>query len=156
MLLVSWRSVESRLRSLLLLEIDLLKPRNLIETDVLQELNSVWIDFNRVQVKRRSVRNSVISSFSLFLLKFDGNSFDRTNLDSSHEMSNEAGNLVSHPHRRDDGNLIADSFVVLKVQSKLGVVLLDHDLGSLLDGLGSNSTAFTLFLDISWLVSVSV
>ena len=50
--------------------------------------------------------------------------------------------LVAEALRGDDGNLIADALVGLKVERQAGVVPLDDDLGGLLDGLGANATHF--------------
>jgi hypothetical protein len=55
-------------------------------------------------------------------------------------MSSVSSNLVPETLRRDDGNLIADPLVGLKVQRELWVVPLNDDLGGLLDGLGSDAT----------------
>lgn len=54
-------------------------------------------------------------------------------------MSDEAGNLVSHSLRRDNGNLACDFLVGVEVHGQLRVVLLDDDSGGLLDGLSSDS-----------------
>ena len=48
--------------------------------------------------------------------------------------------LVAQPLRRNDGDLIADALVGLKIERELWVVALDDDLGRLLDGLGANAT----------------
>jgi hypothetical protein len=48
--------------------------------------------------------------------------------------------LVAETLRGNDGDLIADSLVGLKVQGQLGVVPLNDDLGGLLDCLGTNAT----------------
>lgn len=48
--------------------------------------------------------------------------------------------LVSQSLRSDDCNFVAYSLVGLEVESELGVVSLDDDLGGLLDGLGSDTT----------------
>lgn len=58
------------------------------------------------------------------------------------QVSGVSGNLVPQPLGRNDGNLIADPLVGLKVQRELGVVALNDDLGGLLDGLGSDATHF--------------
>lgn len=50
--------------------------------------------------------------------------------------------LVAQALGGNDGNLIADSLVGLEVQSQLGVVPLNDDLGGLLDSLGANATHF--------------
>jgi hypothetical protein len=48
--------------------------------------------------------------------------------------------LVAETLRGNDCNLIADSLVGLEIESQLGVVPLNDDLGGLLDGLGTNPT----------------
>lgn len=48
--------------------------------------------------------------------------------------------LVAETLGGNDGNLIAYSLVGLEVESQLGVVSLDDDLGGLLDSLGTNAT----------------
>lgn len=48
--------------------------------------------------------------------------------------------LVPQTLGGNDGNLIADTLVGLKVLGELGVVTLDDDLGGLLDGLGADTT----------------
>ena len=48
--------------------------------------------------------------------------------------------LVAETLRGDDGNLIADSLVGLKVQGQLGIIPLNDDLGGLLHRLGTNAT----------------
>ena len=50
--------------------------------------------------------------------------------------------LVTETLRGDNGNLVADALVGLKVQGELGVVTLNDDLGRLLDSLGTNATHF--------------
>ncbi len=50
--------------------------------------------------------------------------------------------LVAQALRRDDGDFIADPLVGLEVESELGVVPLNDDLGGLLDCLCANATHF--------------
>jgi hypothetical protein len=52
------------------------------------------------------------------------------------------GDLVSELLARDDGDLLADALVGVKVQSETSVVLFDEGLGRLLDGLGSNASLY--------------
>jgi len=56
-------------------------------------------------------------------------------LDAFHQVRGVPGDLVAKTLRRNDGNLIADSLVGLKVEREFGVVSLDDDFGRLLDGL---------------------
>lgn len=53
-----------------------------------------------------------------------------------------AANLVAKALGGDDGDLIAHSLVGLEVESELGVVPLNDDLGGLLDSLRTNATHF--------------
>lgn len=51
-------------------------------------------------------------------------------------------NLVAQALGGNDSDLITDTLVGLEVESELGVVPLNDDLGGLLDGLGTNATHF--------------
>lgn len=48
--------------------------------------------------------------------------------------------LVAQTLAGNDGDLITDALVGLEVESELGVVTLDDDLGGLLHGLGADAT----------------
>jgi hypothetical protein len=61
------------------------------------------------------------------------------------ESSVYAANLVAQALGGNDGDLITHSLVGLEVESKLGVVPLNDDLGGLLDCLRSNATHFGEF-----------
>lgn len=61
--------------------------------------------------------------------------------------------LVAKTLRGNDGDFIADSLVGLKVESELGVVSLNDDLGRLLDGLDCDKLAFVQ--DFSFLIVLS-
>lgn len=50
--------------------------------------------------------------------------------------------LVAKTLGGNDGDLIADALVGLEVESQLGVVALDDDLGGALDGLSPDATHF--------------
>jgi hypothetical protein len=50
------------------------------------------------------------------------------------------GNLVAQALAGDDGNLLGNALVGVKVQRQAGVVLLDDEAGSLLHGLGAHAT----------------
>lgn len=54
---------------------------------------------------------------------------------ADHNMGLCVSHLVAKTLRRNDGDLIADALVGLEVESQLGVVALDDDLGGALDGL---------------------
>ena len=57
-------------------------------------------------------------------------------------MYSVSTNLVAETLGGNDGDLIADALVGLEVESQLGVVPLNDDLGGLLDSLGTNATHF--------------
>lgn len=50
------------------------------------------------------------------------------------------GDFVTQRLGGDDGHLLADTLVGVEVQAQSSVVLLDDDLGGLLDGLCPNTT----------------
>jgi hypothetical protein len=52
----------------------------------------------------------------------------------------EPGDLVPQTLRLNDGNLLRNALVGVKVERKTVVILLDDDPGGLLDGLGTNAT----------------
>jgi hypothetical protein len=58
------------------------------------------------------------------------------------EDGEDSSHLVAQALGGNDGNLIADALVGLEVESQLGVVTLNDDLGGLLDSLGTNATHF--------------
>ena len=55
-------------------------------------------------------------------------------------MCSNAAYLVPQPLAGNHGDLIADALVGLEVESELGVVALDDDLGRLLDRLRPDAT----------------
>ena len=48
--------------------------------------------------------------------------------------------LITKTLRGNDSNLVTDTFIGLEVQSKLGIVPLNDDLGRLFDGFCANTT----------------
>ena len=73
-------------------------------------------------------------------LKLDGDSPDSGLLKTLHQVGDETGDLVPQGLGRDQGDLLNDLLVGVEVKGKLGVVLLNDDLGGLLDGLGTDTT----------------
>ena len=73
-------------------------------------------------------------------LKLDGDSPDSGLLKTLHQVSDETGDLVPQRLGRDQGDLLNDLLVCVEVKGELGVVLLNDDLGGLLDGLGTDTT----------------
>jgi hypothetical protein len=112
------------------------------------------------EVERGNLWHVLILPLTLLFLQLEGDTADWTTLDALHQMGGVASNLallsdivlpplvllsrgthlVPQPLRRNDGDLIADALVGLEVQSELGVVALDDDLGRLLDCLRPDTT----------------
>lgn len=61
----------------------------------------------------------------------------------TNQTANLPGNLVAQGLGRDDGHLLADALVGVEVHGQSSVVLLDDDLGGLLDSLRTNATLHT-------------
>ena len=73
-------------------------------------------------------------------LKLDGDSPDSGLLKTLHQVGDETGDFVPQRLGRDQGDLLNDLLVGVEVKGELGVVLLNDDLGGLLDGLGTDTT----------------
>jgi hypothetical protein len=114
---------------------------------VLNHLLSVSIDVDGLSVDLRLLGDEVHSSLSLLLLELEGDISDRTLLDSLHQVSDEAGNLVSKSLGGDDSNLLGNLLVQLEVQSELLVVLLNNVSGGSLNSLGSDSSHVSLAVE---------
>jgi hypothetical protein len=111
------------------------------------------------EVEGRNFGDVLILSLTLLFLKLEGDTTDRTPLDTLHQMCGVTGNLLIYMSECDsspqmpsssylvaetlgsnDCDLIADSLVGLEIEGQLWVVSLNDDLGGLLDGLGTNAT----------------
>merc|ERR1719428_1254762 len=82
----------------------------------------------------------VVSSFSFFFLKFDGDTSNWSLLDSFHGVGDETGNLVFQVLGWHDGDFIDDSGVGVEIEAQFGVVFLDDSSGRFFNGLGSYSS----------------
>jgi hypothetical protein len=100
----------------------------------------VRVDLKSLNGESRDLRNVLVLSLTLLLLKLERDTTDGTSLNTLHQVGGETGNLVSQTLRGDDGDFIADSLVGLEVKSETGVVLLNDDAGGLLDGFGTDAT----------------
>ena len=136
-----------------------LNVRQINTNQHLQHLLGLGINFNGVHIQNRLFRDIVVSPLTLFFLKFDRNTTHCLVLETFHQMCDEPrlkgtwsilmqfdwaisipGNFVSKRFAGDDGNLFTDAFVGMEIQRQSSVVFLDDELGSFLDGLGTNST----------------
>ena len=114
-------------------------------TNSLQHFVNFFRDFNTLVddfIDEGNFWNVVHSSFSFFFLQLQRNTSDGTLLDSGHQVGGETGNLVSHSLGWNDSDFLADLLVGGEVGSEGVVVLLNDDLGSLLDSLSSDLTHF--------------
>jgi len=117
-----------------------------IETKALEEILSLSIHIQLStltvdsEVKSRDLWDVLILALSLFFLELEGDTTDRTTLNTLHQMGGVTSNLVAETLRGDTSNFTADSLVGLEVDGELGVVELNDGLGSLLDGLSTNAT----------------
>ena len=102
------------------------------------------------EVESGDLGNVLILALTFLLLKLEGDTTDRTTLDTAHQMRGVTGNLVAEALGGDDGDLIADALVGVEVRGELGVELLNDDLGGLLDGLGADATHFGGIDEVSW------
>ena len=105
------------------------------EVDGGEELLGVNIDLDGLGVEGGHVGHPVVAALALLLLQLEGDTADGTLLDTPHQVSGEAGNLVAKALCGDQGDLINNPLVGLEVEGEAGVVLLNHHTGSLLDGL---------------------
>merc|ERR1719471_834672 len=84
--------------------------------------------------------NVVITSFTLFFLEFNGDTTNWSSSNTFHQVSDEPGDLVSETLGWDNSDLLDDPLVSVEVQGQHHVVFLYDAAGSLLDGLGTNTT----------------
>lgn len=103
-------------------------------------LDDVVIDIDLLNVEFRLLGDKVHTALSLGFLELEGNTADRSLLNSLHQVGNETSDLVSESLGRDDGHFLGDLLVQLEVQSQLLVVLLNDVSGRSLDSLCSNSS----------------
>ena len=106
----------------------------------LQHVLGVGIDIQLTRlglrnIQGRNLRDVLILALTLLLLELEGDTANRTALDTLHQVGGETGDLVAQTLRGDDGNLIAETLVGFEVEGELGVVPLDHHLSGALDGL---------------------
>jgi hypothetical protein len=135
----------------------------------LEEVLGVLVDVEHArlgvlgEVEGGDLGNVLILALALLFLELERDTADGTTLDTLHQVSGVTGDLwkllselcalpsegcvvcshlVAQTLGGNDGNLIADALVGLEVESQLGVVTLNDDLGGLLDSLGTNATHF--------------
>jgi len=135
---------------------------NGIETHALQQVLGIRVDIQLTalgvlsEVQSRDLRDVLILAFTLFFLQLEGDTTDRSSLDTLHQVSSVtcnlesqtrlaffmlAGGVLTRAHLvaktlgSDNGDFIAYSLVGLEIESEFWVVSLDDDFGGLLNGL---------------------
>ena len=83
------------------------------------------INLNVGQFQGTLLRDIVILTLSLLLLKLEGDTTDGTLLDTAHQMGGETSNLVAKTLGWDDGDFRGKALVGLEVEGETGVVLFD-------------------------------
>ena len=103
----------------------------------LEQVLGLGIDLDSRGIQSRELGDVVILALTLLLLKLEGDTTNGSTLNTLHQMGGETSNLVTKTLGSNDSNLVANLLVGLEIESKTGVVLLDEDAGSLLNGLSS-------------------
>lgn len=86
------------------------------------------------------IRSPPLSLFSSDLKLERDTAHGSTSLDTLHQVSDESCDLVTKALRWDDGDLLGDLLVGIKIESQLSEILLDHDARSALNQLRANAT----------------
>lgn len=102
------------------------------ESQSLQHVSCVSVDVDSFLFQCRNFWDEVQSTFTLLLLELQRDTTDRGLCDTAHQVCRVSGNLVSHPLRWQDSDLIDDTLVGMEVQRQPCVVLLDDSTGTLL------------------------
>jgi len=91
--------------------VDNLKFGDVAQFQHFQHVLGLNINFNSVDIQDGGLWDVVVSSLTLFLLQFDGNTSYSLVLKTFHQMGDETSDLVSEGFAGDDGNFLADTFV---------------------------------------------
>ena len=83
----------------------------------LQHVHGISVDFNRISLQRRLVRDKIHSTLSFLFLKFQRDASDWASLDSLHQVGGKTCDFVSQSLGRDDGDFIRDSLVRGEIES---------------------------------------
>ena len=118
---------------------------HLVHTDLLQHISDFRRDDDSGDVDLGLFGDVVQSSFSFLFLDLEGDTSDGTLLYSLHQMGSETGDFISHSLGGDESDFTEDLLIEMEVVGQLVVVFLDQDFGSLLGGLGSDSSHFIWF-----------
>lgn len=119
--------------------VDNLQLANLVALHALQQGHGVGVDGNLVNLQSTLLGNIVITALALLLLQAERDATDGATLDAAHQTGRVTGNLVAQTLGRNLSKVVEDALVGLEVQGELGVVLLDENAGSALNGFGADA-----------------
>jgi len=117
-----------------------LENRDVAELEHLKHLLGLGIDLNDVVLESGNLRYVVVSAFSLFFLKLDGDSTNLAVTEPLHQMRNKPSDFVLEGFARNDSDFLAYPLVGVEVQGQSSVIFLDDDPSGLLDRLSPNTT----------------
>ena len=117
-----------------------MNARQILHLEVAKQARSVRVDFNVRNINNRLFGNVVILAFTLLLLKLERNALDGSLGNTPHKVGGVAGNLVPKTLGRDNCDFLHSTLVSVEVLGQAGVVFLNDELGSPLDGSGADAT----------------
>lgn len=106
----------------------------------LEHALGIWVDLNGAGVKSGKLWDKVVLAFALLLLQLERDSWNRTLLNTLHQMSSESSDLVAQTLRGNDSHIVADALVSVEVESEEWVVLLNQATRGPLNSFGTNAT----------------
>src|SRR4051812_4001891 len=95
----------------------------------------VGINLNIANIKSRHFGDVIVLAFALLFLQLERDATNGAALNTPHQMRGETGNLIAKTFGGNNGNLIGDLLVGVKVERETGIVFFDQDARGLLDGL---------------------
>lgn len=104
-----------------------------------QHISGIRINLDGLSLQSRNLGYEIQSSLSLFFLQFQRNTTDGSLGNSAHQMSSVTSNLVTHALGRQDGNIVHNALVGVKVQRQTRVVLFDNGTSRSLDSFGTDT-----------------
>jgi hypothetical protein len=123
-----------------------LNTGEVFKVNSLEEFLGLGVNLDERGIQSREFGNKVITTFTFFFLKLEGDTTDGTARNTLHQVSGETSNLVTETLGVNDGDFIKNSLVDLEIESKTRVVLLNDNTGCLLDSLSSNATLNNLYM----------
>jgi hypothetical protein len=109
------------------------------ESHGLQHVSGVRVDLDSLLLQSRHFGNKVQSSLSLLFLQFQRDTTDGSLGNTTHQVCCVTSDLIAHALRRQNRNIVNDTFVRVEVHSQTSVVLLYNRTSRLLYSLRSNT-----------------